>query len=57
MSNQLVCPCEACQHRRIMSYLNSHVWGDDCNIDCEEYEFYKTEMEKREINSDSNERS
>lgn len=57
MSDKTVCPCEDCDYRRGMASLNSYIWGDDCNIDCEEYQAFKAETEKRETNSDSNERS
>ena len=48
MTNQDICPCKNCPYRKILTYLDVHIWGDDCDKVCPQYESYLKDKEKAE---------
>ena len=43
MIDQSTCPCKTCSYRKLLAYLDFHIWGDDCDFVCEKYNTWKAE--------------
>ncbi len=41
------CPCEACPYRKLLTYFDIHICGDECDIVCQEWLDYMNDKENK----------